>query len=215
MSNIAALFQYLESGSRAEKSGLIVPAALLIIVAVLLLFLALETAYLLVRYIRLHRKLALKSGGATKERGAVTSVEIGKLHEQGKRQYQQDSFGVSDNALMQSHGLLAIVADGMGGLADGDKVSTTAVEEILDNFVLYQGKGTPEQALLVLAHQAVKKVNSFLGEENLRKSGSTLVMGLIKNSMLSTGFPIRRRARAHSLAICHYKRKRARAQAEY
>lgn len=115
----------------------------------------------------------------------IKSVAIGKVHEQGKRQYQQDSFGVSDTALMRTHGVLAIVADGMGGLADGDKVSSKAAEKILDDFVLYNGKGNPEQVLMVLAHQAVSTVNELLGEDNYRKSGSTLVMGLIKNSCFS------------------------------
>ena len=124
-----------------------------------------------------------KGPGGRKTGEEVVSVSVGKLHEQGKRQYQQDSFGISDSSLMSSHGVLAIVADGMGGLADGDKVSSKAVEKILDDFVMYNGKGTHEQALAVLAHQAVSTVNGLLGESNLRKSGSTLVMGLIKNGL--------------------------------
>lgn len=117
--------------------------------------------------------------------GGVNSVIVGKVHEQGKRKYQQDSFGVSDGSLMSTHGVLAIVADGMGGLADGDKVSACAVEKILDDFILYSGNGTPEQLLMLLTQKAVAAVNDFLGEENFRKSGSTLVMGLIKKDCLS------------------------------
>ncbi|MCM1155460.1 MAG: protein phosphatase 2C domain-containing protein [Roseburia sp.] len=119
------------------------------------------------------------------EIGAVETVRIGKLHEQGERSGQQDCFGVSDESLMQTHGLLAVVADGMGGLADGDKVSTAAVESILDQFLLYQGKGTPEQILLMLVQKAVESVNELLGAGGVGKSGSTLVMGLLRDSRLA------------------------------
>ncbi len=115
----------------------------------------------------------------------VETVTIGKLHEQGERSGQQDCFGVSDESLIQTRGLLAVVADGMGGLSDGDKVSTAAVESILDNFVLYQGKCTPEQQLLMLTQYAVESVNKLLGPAGFSKSGSTLVMGLLRDSAFS------------------------------
>lgn len=115
----------------------------------------------------------------------VETVTIGKLHEQGERSGQQDCFGVSDESLIQTRGLLAVVADGMGGLSDGDKVSTAAVESILDNFVLYQGKCTPEQQLLMLTQYAVGSVNELLGPDGFSKSGSTLVMGLLRESAFS------------------------------
>lgn len=115
----------------------------------------------------------------------VETVQIGKLHEQGERSGQQDCFGVSDESLIQTRGLLAVVADGMGGLSDGDKVSTAAVESILDNFVLYQGKCTAEQQLLMLTQYAVESVNKLLGPDSFSKSGSTLVMGLLRDSAFS------------------------------
>ena len=66
--------------------------------------------------------------------GPVESYTVGKLHGQGAREYQQDCFGVSDEALLPTHGLLAVVADGMGGLSDGDRVSVAAVQTALDAF---------------------------------------------------------------------------------
>lgn len=128
------------------------------------------------------RVAAVESISAVKP---VESVQIGKLHEQGERSGQQDCFGVSDEALMQTHGVLAVVADGMGGLSDGDKVSTAAVESVLDGFFLYQGKCTSEQLLFMLARTAVERVNELLGPAGLSKSGSTLVMALIRESALS------------------------------
>lgn len=53
----------------------------------------------------------------------IRQIRVGKLHGQGARNYQQDSFGVSDPELLEGSGLLAVVADGMGGLSDGDKTA--------------------------------------------------------------------------------------------
>lgn len=100
----------------------------------------------------------------------VKSVAVGKLHEQGERSSQQDCFGVSDESFMESRGLLAVVADGMGGLADGEKVSTAVVETVLDGFMLYQGSASPDQQLLYLARQAVERVNGMLGVSGLKKA---------------------------------------------
>lgn len=104
-------------------------------------------------------------------------VTVEKLHEQGARSGQQDCFFVSPAE--ESAGLLAIVADGMGGLADGDKVSQTAVSAMAQGF--YHVKGTPQQVLLQLAAQANAAVNSLLGEDGLYRSGSTLTAGLIRD----------------------------------
>lgn len=116
---------------------------------------------------------------------SITSIHVGKLHDQGAREYQQDSFGVSDEKTFSATGLLAVVADGMGGLADGDRVSAALVETALDGFMYSQGQGTPEQVLLTLTQWGVQEVNRLLGPENYRKSGSTLVMGLIRGDLFS------------------------------
>ena len=115
----------------------------------------------------------------------IVSVAVGKVHGQGARDYQQDSFGISDPSRLQSHGILAVVADGMGGLQHGDKISAAVVETILDGFLYSQGQGTPEQALLTLTQWAVQKVNGILGPGQYRSSGSTLAMGLIKDNVFS------------------------------
>lgn len=115
----------------------------------------------------------------------VETIQVGKLHEQGERTEQQDCFGVSDVSLMQSHGVLAVVADGMGGLTDGGRMSMAVVESILDSFFLYQGNCTLEQQLLMLAQKAVESVNAQIAPSDLKKHGSTLVMGLIRESTFS------------------------------
>lgn len=163
-----------------------VALALFVLLAVILLAAAVSAFFYLGR-----RKKKEASDMASQTRGErAETFRVGKLHEQGERSSQQDCFGVSDESLTQTRGLLAVVADGMGGLSDGDKVSETAVRAVLDGFAMYQGKCTPEQLLLMLAKQAVDGVNGFLGPSNLHKSGSTLVMGLVRDgafSFLSVG----------------------------
>lgn len=115
----------------------------------------------------------------------IRQIRVGKLHGQGARNYQQDSFGVSDPEMLEGSGLLAVVADGMGGLSDGDKISTTVVETVLDGFSYSQGQGTLEQVLLTLDQWGVREVNLFLGPDRYRSSGSTMAMGMIRDGHFS------------------------------
>ncbi len=140
---------------------------------------------LFIANLRLRKRQKAAPAAPAAAAGPVTGVQVGKLHAQGAREYQQDSFGVSDVSLLSGQGLLAVVADGMGGLSDGDKVSSAAVSAALDTFVLMQGRGTPEQILLTVMQQAQSAVNGLLGPENYRKSGTTFLLGLLKDSAFS------------------------------
>lgn len=100
---------------------------------------------------------------------------VGKLHNIGRRSGQQDSLGMTDFA----GGTLAIVADGMGGLADGDRVSQQIVMTMLqDSTMLKPGK--TENCLYEMIAHANREVNQMLGVENQYKSGSTVIAALIE-----------------------------------
>lgn len=129
--------------------------------------------------------LAVRSRRAKKAPDSVTAIEIGKLHEQGRREEQQDSFGVSDETLAKSHGILIAVADGMGGLENGGKVSAAVVESVLDRFMTCAGEPDAKALLLTLGREAVAAVNALLGQEGCRKSGSTLSLGYIRDDRFS------------------------------
>lgn len=61
------------------------------------------------------------------------SYQIGAIQGQGARPYQEDSFGFvngHDVTEMKHHGLLAMVADGMGGLDAGKEVSQQVVSDL-------------------------------------------------------------------------------------
>lgn len=120
-----------------------------------------------------------------RRRRAVTNTSapvVGKLHEQGARDSQQDSFSVSPAELAGTHGLLAAVADGMGGLSDGDRVSQAAVTSVMERFIYDDAAGiTPEESLLRLLSSANSSVNKLLGYSRIGQSGSTLLLGLLKD----------------------------------
>ena len=113
--------------------------------------------------------------------GAAAVPAVGKLHAQGARSSQQDSFSVSQAELYPSHGLLAAVADGMGGLADGDRVSQEAVRAVMSSFLELPRGEAPQTGLLRLLADANGAVNRLLGFDRLGQCGSTLLLGLVRD----------------------------------
>lgn len=101
---------------------------------------------------------------------------VGKLHNIGMRSSQQDSLGVTG----YSGGLFAVVADGMGGLSDGDKVSQKVVLTMLQDAVKLSGGKTAGMLWQMTAH-VNREVNHMLGAANQYKSGSTLIAVLVEN----------------------------------
>lgn len=63
-----------------------------------------------------------------------SGICIGKLHGIGSREKQQDAFGVSDTRDMEKKGVLLVLADGMGGLLDGEIASMETVVSCLSYF---------------------------------------------------------------------------------
>ena len=147
------------------------------------------TAVLLSRFMRkrssektrVSSKKRAASISGTSETGTDFNITVGKLHAQGARENQQDSFAVSPPEMMQAHGILAVVADGMGGLSDGERVSQTAVCAMMDGFAA--ASGSPDRILLDLLQKANSSVNRMLGPSGLNKSGSTVVAALIKDGL--------------------------------
>lgn len=147
-----------------------VPAIAICIMAVLLLIAAAVLAYMLV-----NRKKAKAEKPLLRE-----CPEVWAVHEQGAREYQEDSYVVSDTDNADVYGTLAVVSDGMGGLEKGDQVSDTVVTTAINGF--YRMQGDSDQILLALLTWANQAVNGLLGPAQQGKSGATVVMGLLKNS---------------------------------
>ena len=99
------------------------------------------------------------------------SMTVGTLHQIGKRQSQQDSM----DAVILPDGVIGVVADGMGGLSDGDKVSQKIVQTIHNDA---SGRTVAQLSdnLLQMVTHANTEVNHMLGYSTSYRSGSTLVL---------------------------------------
>ena len=100
----------------------------------------------------------------------IKKTSIGKTHNIGRRNYQQDSFGIT----ACKNGVLAVVADGMGGLADGDKVSQKIIMSMMQDAM--KASVEPRQNnLYPLLSYANREVNHMLRNMSSARSGSTIV----------------------------------------
>lgn len=112
---------------------------------------------------------------------APGGIRVGKLHCLGDRESQQDCLAVSPTELYGTKGVLAVVADGMGGLSDGDRMSQTAAGAMMSYFMNCQDMG--EDTILALTAEANQAVNRVLGPQNQGRSGTTLVAGIVKDGL--------------------------------
>lgn len=111
----------------------------------------------------------------------IPGISIGKIHDIGRRDYQQDSFG--QTAVLCNTGILAVLADGMGGLSGGERVSQKIVMEALTFGSTLQANQVPT-ALPGMVAGINRAVNQMLGPKGLYTSGSTVVSALITGNAL-------------------------------
>lgn len=108
---------------------------------------------------------------------AGASVTVGQLHNIGARPSQQDSSGVVN----LSDGVLAVVADGMGGLSDGDKVSQKIVYTMLE-YSRALRPGQMDGALEQMLGGVNAVINQTFGQGGPNKCGSTLLAVLVRQN---------------------------------
>lgn len=106
------------------------------------------------------------------------SYRVANLQGQGTRERQEDSFAFA-NALdvteMRRKGLLAVVADGMGGLSNGKLVSEACVKSVLSDFAEMDREGDLPGQLRESAAEASRRLyQQFRGD-----GGTTLVAALL------------------------------------
>ena len=103
-------------------------------------------------------------------------------HHVGARKDQQDSYGVSDLNAYATNGILAIVADGMGGLANGKAVSSNLVHGMLNYFRQTSGQESVPDMMLDMLTQSNDQINRML--QGADRSGSILVSAIIRGGYL-------------------------------
>lgn len=112
---------------------------------------------------------------------------IGNAQDIGRRQEQQDAFGFSDteSASAKKQGLLAVVADGMGGMAHGSEAGRNAVHTFLNAFAAQDHSEDIPAGLygaLMQAQSAVRGLAASTGmQENI---GTTLIATVVHQGML-------------------------------
>lgn len=110
------------------------------------------------------------------------TLRIANVQGQGERERQEDSFAIvnaADLELQETRGLLALVADGMGGMEDGKAASQWAAECMVR---LFQER--TEEDLPNWFYQSVHAVSDSVFQSFGGRSGSTLVAVHIREGLL-------------------------------
>lgn len=73
-------------------------------------------------------------------------LDIANLQGIGQREQQQDAFGISPADRYETDGILAVLCDGMGGMAEGQRIAVQTVSSLLNAFPFPepQTKSVPE-----------------------------------------------------------------------
>ena len=141
------------------------------------LVLALLLVLVLIR--KRKRKKKAKSDGeepVTEQPAPRPVLELANLQGIGSREEQQDAFGISRVARMEEDGLLAVLCDGMGGMAEGGMIAAETAAEMVAMFPWEDDGAVPEW----VRQRSGRVYQQFRGH-----GGTTLVAALLRGRSLS------------------------------
>lgn len=103
-------------------------------------------------------------------------LELANLQGLGCREEQQDAFGISRMDRYETEGLLAVLCDGMGGMAEGGKIATETAAELVGLFPWEEDSVVPRW----VRQRSARVYRQFRGH-----GGTTLVAAKVKADRLS------------------------------
>ena len=102
-------------------------------------------------------------------------LELANLQGLGEREEQRDAFGVSRMERFEEDGLLAVLCDGMGGMAEGGMIAAETAAEMLGLFPWEDDADVPEW---------VRRRSSRVYQQFRGHGGTTLVAALLREQAL-------------------------------
>ena len=103
-------------------------------------------------------------------------LELANLQGLGNRDEQQDAFGISRMERYEEDGILAVLCDGMGGMAEGGLIAAETAAEMVGMFPWGDDSAVPEW----VRQRSNRVYQQFRGH-----GGTTLVAALLKGQSLS------------------------------
>lgn len=101
---------------------------------------------------------------------------LANLQGLGNREEQQDAFGISPMDRYETEGILAVLCDGMGGMAEGGKIATETAAELVSLFPWAQDS----QVVDWIRQRSARVYRQFRGH-----GGTTLVAAQVQGNRLS------------------------------
>ena len=112
----------------------------------------------------------------TEKPAPLPVLELANLQGLGMREEQQDAFGISRMGRLEEDGLLAVLCDGMGGMAEGGMIAAETAAEMVGMFPWEDDGAVAEW----LRQRSSRVFQQFRGH-----GGTTLVAALIRGQSLS------------------------------
>ena len=139
------------------------------------LLLALILAFVLIRRKKKRGDKAVEEP-ITERPEPLPELELANLQGVGSREEQQDAFGISRMNRYEEDGLLAVLCDGMGGMAEGGMIAAETASELVGIFPWTDGSDIPGW----VSQRSARVYQQFRGH-----GGTTLVAVLLKGARLS------------------------------
>lgn len=114
--------------------------------------------------------------------GTSMYINTGNSQNQGARPYQEDSFGYSniiDSNVVTNKGMLAILSDGMGGLANGKSVADYVVQASIAMFDSLNPQANISEQLENIVRYINDSVCEQYASDGSSKAGATMVFAYV------------------------------------